>query len=102
MIKVIGKYVLDCDAKCYTIGILTKTKFKNRDGTITEKEIIQDPGYYSKLPDALLAICRRVERDAIKDTNGDLKALYEAVKASHERLERAITKAFPNIKIVEE
>jgi hypothetical protein len=98
VIKVIGKYVLDTDGKCYTIGIIAKSKLK--DGTV--KDVIQDPGYYTKLPDALLAICRRVERDAIKDTNGDLKALYEAVRASHERLERAITKAFPNIKIVEE
>ena len=102
MIKVIGKYVLDSDSKCYTVGILTKTKIKNRDGTVTEKEIIQDPGYHSNLSDAILAICRRVERDAIKDTNGDLKALYEAVQTSHKRMERAITKAFPNVKIVED
>jgi hypothetical protein len=97
MIKVIGKYVLDTDGKSFTIGVLTKSKQK--DGTF--KETIQDPGYYTKLPDALLAICRRVEAEAIKDTNGDLKALYEAVKASHKRLESAISKAFPNVKIVE-
>lgn len=98
MIKVIGKYVLDSDGKCFTVGILAKSKQK--DGTV--REVIQDPGYYTKLPDAILAIYRRVEREAIKDTNGDLKALYEAIKASHERLEKAISKAFPNVKIVEE
>ena len=62
MIKLIDNYVLDADARCYTIGTLAKNK--NRDGSITES--IQNPGYYTTLPQALNAILKRIERDTTR------------------------------------
>lgn len=98
MIKVIDNWVLDADSHQYIIGKLGKYKNKK---TNEMEEYIQDPSYYTSICDALCALTRRYERDAVKESNGDLKTLYEAVQASHKRLENAIAKAFPELKIVE-
>ena len=99
MISVIDNYVLDCDGNCYVIGTRTKNKVKRKDGTIELVDGINDPGYYGTLQNALNAICRRVQMNAIKDTNGDLEALYGAVRSCTERLEAAIKQAFPEVEI---
>ena len=97
MIKLIDNYVIDADARCYTIGTLTKNKNKE-DGTITES--IQNPGYYTTLQQALNGILKRIERDTTRNTTGDLKALTEAIRASHDRVVEAFNKCFPEYEVI--
>lgn len=90
-------YIIDADARCYTIGTLAKNKNKE-DGTITES--IQNPGYYTTLQQALNGILKRIERDTVRNTIGDLKSLTEAINKSHERVLEALNEYFPEYKVV--
>ena len=99
MIKVIDNWVLDADARQYTIGKLVKRTNK-KTGEL--EEYIQDPSHHTSLCKALTALVKRYERGVIKESSGDIKTLHEAVQASHKRLENAIAKAFPELKIVED
>lgn len=87
---------IDADACIYIIGTLTKNK--NKDGTVSQS--IQNPGYYTTLQQALNGILKRIERDTVRNTIGDLKSLTEAINKSHERVLEALNEYFPEYKVV--
>ena len=92
MIRIIDDWGIDVDdaSRCYAVGQIRKKK----DGkTGKERECLQDPAYTNDFAQALYWLYKRLRRDAIKSTDGDLKAAILAMQASDRRLEDAIRAA---------
>lgn len=97
MIHVIDDYVIDCDGSQYIMGKIG-TSISKKDGS--EVKYIKNPSYYGTITSALLGVSRRRRAEAVKDTNGDLNDLYEAIRACDTQMLKAIGK-FDNLKVVE-
>lgn len=97
MIHVIDDYVIDCDGSQYIMGKIG-TSISKKDGS--EVKYIKNPSYYGTITSALLGISRRLRAEAVKDTNGDLNDLYEAIRACDTQMLKAIGK-FGELKVIE-
>lgn len=92
MIRIIDDWGIDVDnaSSCYMVGRIRKNKDKK---TGEEVECLQGPAYTNDFAQALYWLFKRLRRDAIKSTDGDLKAAIQAIQASDRRLEEAIRAA---------
>ena len=95
MIHVIDDYVIDSDGTQYIMGKIG-TSISKKDGS--EVKYIKNPSYYGTITSALLGISRRRRAEAVKDTNGDLKDLYEAIRACDTQMIKAVSK-FDELKV---
>lgn len=92
MIRIIDDWGLNADpgSNCYVIGRI-RTQYDKRAGA--EKEYLADASYLNDITQALHWLYKRLRRDAIESTDGDLKAAIQAIQASDRRLEDAIRAA---------
>lgn len=97
MIHVIDDYVIDCDGSQYIMGKIG-TSISKKDGS--EVKYIKNPSYYGTITSALMGISRRLRAEAVKDTNGDLNDLYEAIRACDTQMLKEIGK-FSELKVIE-
>lgn len=97
MIHVIDDYVIDIDGSQYIMGKIG-TSISKKDGS--EVKYIKNPVYYGTITSALMGVSRRRRAEAVKDTNGDLNDLYEAIRACDTQMLKAISK-FGEVKVVE-
>lgn len=88
MIRVIDDFVIDSDGTQFICGKLGHAVSKKDK---TPYDYVKNPSYYTNFSGALRGISRRLRLEAIKDTNGDMKAACEAIKRCDERMIEAIS-----------
>lgn len=93
MIRVIGKYGIEVSDKCYAAGKIGKQKVTDKNTKITtEVDYIQNPAYCTSVRNALNAIRKRMQMDALKNVDGDLETAINEMRTLDERFEKMIEK----------
>lgn len=95
----IGKYGIDTTERSFAIGKIQKSVNKK---TGLEEERLADPGYYSTLDGALMAVYRRLIAEGVNTYDGDLKGVVEAVRKRTRDFERMVQEALPKPKLGKE
>lgn len=97
MIRINDTWAIDSDGSCYTVGKIVVRNQKQRDGSVVPVEGLTDVRYYGNLQRAIEGFCRCFLAQRVKDTEGDIKALYETVQACTKELKSLIETHFPAI-----
>ena len=80
-------YGIDVSDKCFTVGKISKITDTK---TGTEKESLITPSYATSFASALKCVRKMMQREAIKNTDGDLNAAINAIRRSDVRFESLI------------
>ena len=99
MIRVIDKWVIDTDGKCYVGGKLETRTIKDKDDNPVTEEYIKQPFYHTTFLGCVKAISARMRMEAIKRTDGDLEAAIQAIQRADKRLTKALG-VFEEIEVV--
>lgn len=89
MIRIIGKYGIDVSDKCYVAGKIGKQIDKK---TGAEVEYIQNPAYCTSVQNALNAIRKRMQMDALRNAECDLETATNKIRALDEHFGQMIEK----------
>lgn len=89
MIHVLGKYGIEVGDKCYAAGKIGKQTDKK---TGQEFDYIQNPAYCTSIQSALKAVRKRMQMEALKNTDGELETAINEIRALDERFEKLIEK----------
>lgn len=89
MIRVLGKYGIEVGDKCYAAGKVGKQLDKK---TGVEVDYIQNPAYCTSVQNAIDAIRKRMQMDALRNMDCDLETATNKIRALDERFEQMIEK----------
>lgn len=97
MIRINETWAIDSDGSCYYVGRIVIRKQKQEDGSIASVEGLTDARYYGSLQRAIEGFCKCYLAQRVKDTEGDIKTLYEVVQDCTKEIKGLIEKHFPAI-----
>ncbi len=80
MIKLLGGYYMDADARCYSVGKLAKKPDKDGSPVLNAEAFCTTP------TSAILWLKERLRREAVSKLDGDFDAFIEAIKKSDEKI----------------
>lgn len=94
MIKLDELYQIEADERCYILSKTKEGKNKKTGEPITYKKAV---GYYTRLPQAILAYSDELERTAIQSADMSLKEAVNTIRECRESVKRIIREAMPEL-----
>lgn len=99
MIRLIDNWAIDSNGSYYSVGKISTQNQKQANGHVVPVVCLTEVRYYGNLQKAIEGFCRIYLAQRVKDTEGDIKTLYEVVQACTRELKNLIETHFPTIEI---